>query len=59
VIYRINLRDPASFFAAQEFAIQDKDVIYVSNAPIADFQKFANMVSSLAFSFVTIGTSVP
>jgi polysaccharide export outer membrane protein len=39
VIYRINLKDPATLFVAQSFLIQDKDVIYVSNAPLAG-QKF-------------------
>lgn len=58
VIYRVDLHNPASFFAAQEFGIRDKDVIYVSNAPLVDFQKFANMVSSLAFSFISVGNAV-
>lgn len=47
VIYRLDLKDPASFFAAQAFAIENKDVIYVSNAPAADWQKFANLIYTI------------
>ena len=40
VIYRIDLKNPATFFVAQGFPIRNKDVLYVSNAPLADIQKF-------------------
>lgn len=46
VIYRINLKDPETLFVAQSFPMQDKDVLYVSNAPLADFQKFLGAVFS-------------
>ncbi|NIJ38694.1 polysaccharide export outer membrane protein [Sphingopyxis panaciterrae] len=46
VIYRINMNDPSTFFVAQTFPIRNRDVIYVSNAPLADIQKFLNVVSS-------------
>ncbi|WP_404482660.1 polysaccharide biosynthesis/export family protein [Novosphingobium sp. BL-52-GroH] len=46
VIYRINLKDSATLFVAQSFPMQDKDVLYVSNAPLADFQKFLGAVFS-------------
>ena len=52
VIYRVDLRNPETYFAAQNFPVKDKDVIYVSTAPGADFQKFLNMVSSAAFSVI-------
>lgn len=54
VIYRIDLSDPASFFIAQSFPIHNKDVVYVSNAPVADLQKFVNIVSSMAFSIIGV-----
>lgn len=57
VIYRIDLKNPAIFFAAQSFPIHDKDVIYVSNAPLAEFQKFVNIVSSLVYPIVAIENS--
>ncbi|MFY7836004.1 MAG: polysaccharide biosynthesis/export family protein [Novosphingobium sp.] len=54
VIYNVNLADPASFFVAQGFSIHNGDVVYASSAPIADLQKFVNIVSSMAFSIVGI-----
>jgi len=47
VIYKVNLKDPATFFVAQGFPIRDKDVMYVSNAPAAELQKFLNIVGSV------------
>lgn len=44
VIYRLNLEDAGAFFAAQNFPVQDRDVLYVSNAPATDLQKFLNIV---------------
>jgi polysaccharide biosynthesis/export protein len=44
VIYRLNLRDPRSFFLAQNFMMVDKDVLYVANAPAAELQKFLNLL---------------
>ncbi len=58
VIYRLNLADPANFFVAQSFQVRDKDVLYVSNAPGTDLQKFVNIVSSMAFSVVGITNSI-
>lgn len=52
VIYRVDLQNPETYFAAQNFPVKDKDVIYVSTAPGADFQKFLNMVSSATFSII-------
>lgn len=58
VIYRINLRDPATFFLAQSFPIRNKDVLYVSNAPLADIQKFVNVISSTILPVATASTIV-
>jgi polysaccharide export outer membrane protein len=49
VVYRMNLRDPAAFFVAQSFPIKDKDLLYVSNAPAAEIQKFLNVIFSTIF----------
>lgn len=48
VIYQVDLSDPANFFIAQSFPIQNKDLLYVSNAPAAELQKFLNIVTSVA-----------
>ena len=48
VIYQIDLKDPASFFVAQSFPVNNRDVLYVSNAPAAELQKFLSIVTSIA-----------
>ncbi|WP_090541302.1 polysaccharide biosynthesis/export family protein [Paraburkholderia caballeronis] len=52
VVYRINLRDPNTFFVAQSFMMNNNDVLYVSNAPVAELQKFLNLVFSVAYPVV-------
>lgn len=54
VVYRVNLKEPASFFVAQRFPIKDKDVLYVANAPTAELQKFLNIVLSGAYPILNI-----
>lgn len=58
VIYRVKLKDPATFFVAQSFPIRDKDLLYVSNAPLADIQKFVNVISSTILPVATVSTIV-
>lgn len=53
VIYRINMKDPLTFFIAQSFPIRDKDVLYVSNAPMADLQKFLGAIFSTVLPAAT------
>jgi polysaccharide export outer membrane protein len=53
VIYRINMKDPSTFFIAQSFPIRNGDVIYVSNAPLADIQKFLNVIFSTVLPAAT------
>jgi polysaccharide export outer membrane protein len=59
VIYRADLTNPATFFVAQGFPVRNRDVIYISNAPLSDFQKFVSLVSQLATTGLTVGTTVP
>jgi len=56
VVYQLNLKDPASFFVVQSFPVDNKDVLYVSNAPAADLQKFLNIVVSVMYPIVNAGT---
>ena len=53
VIYRIDLHNPASFFVMQSFAINNKDLLYVSNASSVELQKFLNVVFSFAYPIFT------
>ena len=59
VIYRANLRDPGTFFVAQSFPIRNHDVLFVSNAPVTDFQKFVNIASQLAITGLSVSTTIP
>ena len=54
VVYRVDLKDPASFFMAQDFPMRNRDVLYVANAPAAELQKFLNLISSVVVPAVTI-----
>lgn len=47
IIYQVNMSDPAAFFISQNFQIKNKDVIYVSNSPATELQKFLNIVLSI------------
>jgi polysaccharide export outer membrane protein len=58
VVYRVNLGDPRSFFLAQNFGMQNRDILYVSNAPGADLQKFIGIISQTAFSIIGISNAV-
>jgi polysaccharide biosynthesis/export protein len=53
VVYRVDLKDPRSLFWIQSFPIKDKDVLYVSNAPVAELQKFLNLLFTLAYPVLT------
>lgn len=55
VIYRVDLKDPRSFFVAQGFPIRNKDVMYVSNASAAELQKFLNILTSMVFTAQGLG----
>ncbi|MHB0990347.1 MAG: polysaccharide biosynthesis/export family protein [Burkholderiales bacterium] len=56
VIYRFDFKDTASFFIAQSFILQNRDVVYVSDAPVAQLQKFFNLVFSIVFPISTATT---
>jgi polysaccharide export outer membrane protein len=58
VVYKLDLKDPASFFVAQGFPIRDKDVVYVANAPAAELQKFLNMVSTVLSPVLGVTNSI-
>jgi polysaccharide biosynthesis/export protein len=46
VVYRLNLRDASSLFTEQSFHIVNRDLIYVSNAPLAEVDKVVNIFST-------------
>ena len=54
VIYRINMKDPATYFAMQHFAMKDRDVLYVSNSPVAEFQRFFGIIASTVLPVMAV-----
>jgi polysaccharide biosynthesis/export protein len=48
VIYRLNLRDPRSYFLAQTIDIRNRDMIYIANAPVSEVQKVFQLLTSVA-----------
>ncbi len=46
-VYRFNLREASILFVAQSFEMQDRDLLYVSNAPITDVAKALEIVGLL------------
>ena len=58
VVYQLDMKDPAGYFAAQRFIMRDNDIIYVSNAPATDVQKFLGVIgSTLGLAATTAGTA--
>src|SRR5579864_2563101 len=53
VIYRLDLRDARSYFLAQRFPIEDKDIIYVANADLNELQKFFTLLNTLTGPIIT------
>ena len=54
VLYRLDLRNPASFFVMQGFAMQHRDLLYVSNAPAVEVQKLLNLTLSAFYPLLSL-----
>lgn len=53
VIYRVDMLSAANYFLAQRFAMRNRDVLYVSNAPINRTAKAVGILNQLFSPFVT------
>jgi len=53
VVYRLDLSDANGYFLAQRFPIEDKDIIYVANAPLNELQKFFTLLNTLTGPIIT------
>lgn len=58
VIYSFDLKDPAVYFLAQQFRMTDKDLIYITNSPIAELQRFVSIVSQTLLPIATVTTVI-
>jgi polysaccharide export outer membrane protein len=59
-VFRLDLNQPVSIFVAQQFGIQARDVVYVTNAPLYEYNKILTAVYR-TFSIVGVakGTTIP
>lgn len=58
VIYSFDLKDPAVYFMAQQFRMEDGDLIYITNSPVAELQRFVGIVSQTILPAATAITVV-
>ena len=58
VIYQVDLKRPETLFAAQNFAMKDGDVMFISNSPAADFQRFVNILASSVLPALSVANTV-
>ena len=47
VVYRVNLKDAATYFLARRFAVHNKDVVYVANSPSTEWQKALSLFNQV------------
>jgi polysaccharide export outer membrane protein len=59
VIYQADMKQPATYFASQQFRMRDGDIIYVSNSPVYALQRFVNLLGSSILPVATVRTIVP
>ena len=57
VVYRIDLKDPSSFFVMQSFPMNNKDVLYVANSPTAELQKFLNVLFLIYYPVINLANT--
>ena len=59
-VFRLDLFQPVSIFVAQEFGLQARDVIYVTNAPLYEYDKILTSIyrTFSVMSVVTGNTSI-
>ncbi len=58
VVFQVNLKEPETFFAAQQFAMKDGDVIFISNSPASDLQRFVGLISSTVLPALSVSSTI-
>jgi polysaccharide export outer membrane protein len=53
-IYSMNLRDPNGYFLTSNFDLEDKDVLYIANSPVANVAKVFTIVRSGAQTVTSV-----
>jgi polysaccharide export outer membrane protein len=57
VVFRFNFSNPATLFAAQQFPVQNGDLIYVASAPVTDLQKFLGLIVQIVYPIQGLTTA--
>lgn len=58
VIYSFDLKDPAVYFMAQQMRMENGDMIYITNSPVAELQRFVGIISQTILPVVTTATVI-
>ena len=57
-VFLVDLRTPDGFFLANNFYMQHRDIIFVSEAPTTDLTKFLNILKGMTSPGVDIATTI-
>jgi polysaccharide export outer membrane protein len=59
-VFRLDLGQPVSIFVAQQFGMQPRDVVYVTNAPLYEYNKLLTAIYR-TFTVISVGrgTTIP
>ncbi|ANY16287.1 capsule biosynthesis protein CapA [Bordetella pseudohinzii] len=55
-VFRLNMRNPESMFLAKQFELRPEDVIYVSNAPMYEWEKIITPIVQVLIVGQRVGT---
>lgn len=58
VIFQIDFRNPTAYFAAQNFHLRNKDILYVDNSGAYEVTKFLSLVTSTTSTVTSTANSV-
>lgn len=58
VIFQVDLKQAETLFAAQNFAMKNGDVIFISNSPASDFQRFVSLLTSTVLPALTVQSTI-
>lgn len=53
VVYHLNLKEAKNYFNAKRFPVEDKDVIYVANAPLTELLKVFTLINTVTGPVIT------
>ncbi|KDD82562.1 hypothetical protein L524_2985 [Bordetella bronchiseptica MBORD762] len=55
-MFRLNMRNPESMFLAKQFELLPEDVVYVSNAPMYEWEKIITPIVQVLIVGQRVGT---